>query len=82
MWNWLVSGLASRSTIVLFDGSPLTPDLKFFGIMQRSIVDAFRSKCSILFDSRESGLRATSKLRIEISAMRSLDRFAIATRVL
>ncbi len=25
MWNWLVSGLASRSTIVLFDGSPLTP---------------------------------------------------------
>jgi acetoacetyl-CoA synthetase len=23
MWNWLVSGLASRATIVLYDGSPL-----------------------------------------------------------
>jgi acetoacetyl-CoA synthetase len=26
MWNWLVSGLAVGSTIVLFDGSPFHPD--------------------------------------------------------
>ncbi|AKS42575.1 acetoacetate--CoA ligase [Wenzhouxiangella marina] len=26
MWNWLVSGLAVGSTIVLFDGSPFAPD--------------------------------------------------------
>lgn len=26
MWNWLVSALASRATIVLFDGSPMYPD--------------------------------------------------------
>jgi|694.fasta_scaffold100307_2 acetoacetyl-CoA synthetase len=26
MWNWLVSGLVSRATIVLFDGSPMYPD--------------------------------------------------------
>lgn len=26
MWNWLVSGLASDATIVLYDGSPLAPD--------------------------------------------------------
>ncbi len=26
MWNWLVSGLAVGSTIVLFDGSPFSPD--------------------------------------------------------
>lgn len=26
MWNWLVSALASRVTIVLFDGSPMYPD--------------------------------------------------------
>jgi acetoacetyl-CoA synthetase len=25
MWNWLVSGLASGATIVLYDGSPFTP---------------------------------------------------------
>jgi len=27
MWNWLVSGLASGATIVLYDGSPGHPDL-------------------------------------------------------
>lgn len=26
MWNWLVSGLASGATVVLFDGSPFHPD--------------------------------------------------------
>jgi acetoacetyl-CoA synthetase len=26
MWNWLVSGLASEATLVLFDGSPFYPD--------------------------------------------------------
>ena len=27
MWNWLISGLASGSTIVLYDGSPGFPDI-------------------------------------------------------
>tara|TARA_Y100001936_G_scaffold254166_1_gene326164 strand:- start:22043 stop:24046 length:2004 start_codon:yes stop_codon:yes gene_type:complete len=26
MWNWLVSGLAARATILLYDGSPFYPD--------------------------------------------------------
>jgi acetoacetyl-CoA synthetase len=26
MWNWLVSALASRATLVLYDGAPLHPD--------------------------------------------------------
>jgi acetoacetyl-CoA synthetase len=26
MWNWLVSGLATGSTVVLFEGSPFAPD--------------------------------------------------------
>ncbi|ORU94488.1 MAG: acetoacetyl-CoA synthetase [Cycloclasticus sp. symbiont of Bathymodiolus heckerae] len=29
MWNWLVSGLATGGTIVLFDGNPLKPDASF-----------------------------------------------------
>ncbi|HZN59847.1 MAG TPA: acetoacetate--CoA ligase [Planctomycetota bacterium] len=28
MWNWLVSGLATGATIVLYDGSPLQPDAR------------------------------------------------------
>jgi acetoacetyl-CoA synthetase len=26
MWNWLITALASRATLVLFDGSPFAPD--------------------------------------------------------
>jgi len=26
MWNWLVSGLASKATVMLFDGHPLVPE--------------------------------------------------------
>ena len=26
MWNWLMSGLASGATLILFDGSPFTPE--------------------------------------------------------
>ena len=26
MWNWLVSGLAARATLVIYDGSPFYPD--------------------------------------------------------
>ena len=26
MWNWLVSGLAAGSTVVLYDGSPFLPN--------------------------------------------------------
>ena len=28
MWNWLVSALASKATIILYDGSPFIPDNK------------------------------------------------------
>ncbi len=27
MWNWLVSGLASGATLILYDGSPVFPDI-------------------------------------------------------
>ena len=36
MWNWLVSGLASGATIVLYDGSPFHPDE---GVLWRMAAD-------------------------------------------
>ena len=29
MWNWLISSLASKATIILYDGSPFIPDKKY-----------------------------------------------------
>ena len=36
MWNWLISCLASKSTIVLYDGSPFYPNIDYlFEIVER-----------------------------------------------
>jgi acetoacetyl-CoA synthetase len=42
MWNWLASALASKATIILFDGSPLTPDpLVLFRMAEKHRVTQF-----------------------------------------
>jgi len=40
MWNWLVSGLASEATLVLYDGSPLHPGPHtLFELVERERID-------------------------------------------
>ncbi|MBC7429498.1 MAG: acetoacetate--CoA ligase [Bacteriovorax sp.] len=42
MWNWLVSGLFSGGTIVLYEGSPATPSPEyFFNIIEREKINIF-----------------------------------------
>lgn len=42
MWNWLASALASKATIIIFDGSPLTPDpLVLFRLAEKHRVTHF-----------------------------------------
>ncbi len=42
MWNWLVSGLASGATIVLYDGSPVHPDPgRLFRLIDRRGITVF-----------------------------------------
>lgn len=42
MWNWLVSGLASGATVVLYDGSPAFPDVaRLWDLVQREGVTHF-----------------------------------------
>ncbi len=42
MWNWLVSGLASGATIVLYDGSPLHPGpQRLFDMIDRDRISIF-----------------------------------------
>ena len=42
MWNWLVSGLASSASIVLYDGSPFIPDKDYlFEIAEKESVTFF-----------------------------------------
>ncbi len=42
MWNWLVSSLASKASIVLFDGSPFIPDYEnLFKIAEKEKINFF-----------------------------------------
>ncbi len=42
MWNWLVSSLATKATIVLFDGSPFVPNEEnLFNIIEKEKISFF-----------------------------------------
>jgi len=66
MWNWLVSGLASGATLVLYDGSPMHPD---FGALWRMAdeegITVFGTSARYLASLAKSGTRPrdTSSLR-------------------
>jgi acetoacetyl-CoA synthetase len=57
MWNWLTSALASKATIVLFDGSPTHPRPdSLFDLADRYDVTLFGTSAKFLDSARKSGL--------------------------
>ena len=57
MWNWLVSGLASGATLVLYDGSPFQPDERvLWDLAQRERITVFGTSAKYLDALRKSGL--------------------------
>ncbi len=71
MWNWLVSGLASGATVVLFDGSPFHPDP---GVLWRMAeaerVNVFGTSAKYLAAVQKAGLEPGA--RFDLSALRSI----------
>jgi acetoacetyl-CoA synthetase len=58
MWNWLASALASRATIVLFDGSPFSPDPGVLWRLARDEgVSVFGTSAKYLAALEKSGYR-------------------------
>lgn len=58
MWNWLVSGLASGATIVLFDGSPFFPDgNRLASIVEEERVTHFGTSAKYLDACAKAGVR-------------------------
>jgi acetoacetyl-CoA synthetase len=74
MWNWLVSGLATGATLVLYDGAPMPPgepDL-LWRMAEEARVDVFGTSAKYLALAEKSGLepkqgRALSDLRAILS---------------
>jgi acetoacetyl-CoA synthetase len=58
MWNWLVSGLASGVTLLLYDGSPFYPDGKaLFDLADAEKMTFFGTSAKFIDSVRKSGLQ-------------------------
>ncbi|MEZ5871724.1 MAG: acetoacetate--CoA ligase [Nitratireductor sp.] len=58
MWNWLVSGLASGLTLMLYDGSPFHPDGNvLFDYAEAGRFTAFGTSAKFIDSVRKAGLR-------------------------
>ncbi len=58
MWNWLVSGLASGATLLLYDGSPFHPDGNvLFDFAEAEKMTYFGTSAKFIDALRKSGLR-------------------------
>ncbi len=58
MWNWLVSGLASGATLLLYDGSPFHPDGNaLFDFAQDEKMTYFGTSAKFIDAVHKSGLR-------------------------
>ncbi len=71
MWNYLVSGLAVGSTIVLYDGSPAHPDLgAMWELAGEEEVTYFGTSAPFLMACRKEGLRPSQVA--DLSALRGI----------
>jgi acetoacetyl-CoA synthetase len=58
MWNWLVSGLASGTTLLLYDGSPFHPDGNvLFDYADAERMTHFGTSAKFIDSVRKAGLR-------------------------
>jgi acetoacetyl-CoA synthetase len=58
MWNWLVSGLASGATLVLYDGSPFHPGPRtLFDLAQAERLEVLGISAKFVDSVRKEGLR-------------------------
>jgi acetoacetyl-CoA synthetase len=71
MWNWLVSGLASGATLVLYEGSPFHPDAgTLFALAERERIDVFGTSAKFVDAVAKSGLRPAE--RFDLGALRTI----------
>jgi acetoacetyl-CoA synthetase len=56
MWNWLVSSLAVGSTVVLYDGAPLSPLSVLWDMVEQEQVTIFGTSAKYLAMAQKEGL--------------------------
>ncbi len=71
MWNFLISGLLLGSTLVLYDGSPATPDLyALWKLVDEEQISFFGTSAPYLLACQKAGIEP--RKRFPLSALRAL----------
>ncbi|HET8696584.1 MAG TPA: acetoacetate--CoA ligase, partial [Gammaproteobacteria bacterium] len=66
MWNWLVSALASRATLVLYEGAPLHPDPGvLWRLAERERVNVFGTSAKYLAALEKSGYAPAEQFELD-----------------
>ncbi len=66
MWNWLISSLASKATIVLYDGSPFIPNYKFlFKIAEKEKIKFFGTGAKYLDTLKNSKINIKKEFKLK-----------------
>ncbi|MDG1312385.1 MAG: acetoacetate--CoA ligase [Porticoccaceae bacterium] len=67
MWNWLVAGLASEATLVLYDGAPFYPE-------PRSLIDMAEQETVSIFGTSAKYIAALEKAHVVPRESHKLDK--------
>jgi acetoacetyl-CoA synthetase len=71
MWNWLVSGLATGATLVLYDGSPFHPDARrLWELASRERVNVFGISAKFIDSAAKAGVSPGREF--DLSALRAI----------
>jgi acetoacetyl-CoA synthetase len=71
MWNWMVSGLASGATLMLYDGSPFHPGAaSLFDYAERERIDVFGTSAKFIDAAAKKGLEPARTH--DLSSLRTL----------
>ena len=77
MWNWLVSGIASGATLMLYDGSPFAPkESVLFDYAQDEKFTLFGTSAKYIDACKKAGLAPDQDARSVVVAVDDLDRLA------
>lgn len=71
MWNWLVSGLATQATLVLYDGNPIYPKAdSLFKIAEDANITHFGTSAKYLDNLSKLGIKPKEKF--ELNSLRAI----------
>ncbi|WP_298717633.1 acetoacetate--CoA ligase [uncultured Oceanisphaera sp.] len=66
MWNWMLSGLATGATLVLFDGSPFAPTAEvLWDIVEQEKVTVFGTGAKYIAAQEKAGIRPGTSHRLD-----------------